>query len=92
MSEREIQIQAHTGFDGVVHLDLDILTDIINQDIQLTVSYKASQDKTLREIRENKLQEILGEVKPARDLTQYAGTIRLKEDALTFQKRIRSEW
>ena len=89
MSDREIHIQAHTDFDGVVHLDLDILTDIINQDIQLTVSYKSSKEKTLRE---NKLQEILGEVKPASHLTQYAGTIKLEEDALSFQKRIRSEW
>jgi hypothetical protein len=89
MSEQEIHIQAHTGFDGTVHLDMDIATGIVNQNIQLTVSYKASSEKTSHN---NDLKKILEDVKPASNLGQYAGTITLTEDPLIFQKRIRSEW
>ena len=89
MSEQEIYIQTHTGSDGMVHLDMDIPTGIINQDIQLTVSYKVSGDGTLPK---NHLKKILENAKPASRLAQYAGTITLTEDPLVFQERIRSEW
>jgi hypothetical protein len=89
MSDQEIHIQAHTGSDGIVHLDIDIPTGIVNQDIQLTVSYQASSEKILHN---DNLKGILEDVKPASHLAQYAGTITLTEDPLIFQKRIRSEW
>lgn len=89
MSDQEIHIQAHTDSDGIVHLDIDIPTGIINQDIQLTVSYKAPSEKTSHK---NDLSGILENVKPASRLTQYARTITLTEDPLIFQERIRSEW
>jgi hypothetical protein len=91
MSDQKIHIQAHTGSDGIVHLDMDIPTGIVNQDIQLTVSYKASSEKT-SQLHNDDLKEILEDVKPASHLAQYAGTITLTEDPLIFQKRIRSEW
>ncbi len=87
MSDQEIHIQAHTGSDGMVHLDIP--TGIINQDIQLTVSYEASEEKISQE---DDLKEILDDIKPASRLSKYAGTLTLTEDPLTFQKNIRSEW
>ena len=89
MPDQEISVSAHTGYDGTVHLDMELTTSIINQDIQITVSYKESQELTLLE---DDFQEILGEVQPASRLDKHAGSIALKEDPLTFQKRIRSEW
>ncbi|MGB5710252.1 MAG: hypothetical protein WBM44_04995 [Waterburya sp.] len=89
MSDQEIHIQAHTGSDGMVHLDMDIPTGIINQDVQLTVSYEASGEEIPQE---HDLNEILRDIKPATSLAQYAGAITLSEDPLTFQERIRSEW
>ena len=89
MSNQEILIEAHTGADGVVHLDMDIATGIIDQDIQLTVSYESSEKETSPE---DDLKEILLDVKPATSLAKYAGTVTLTEDPLTFQERIRSEW
>ncbi|MEM7557229.1 MAG: hypothetical protein AAF378_24705, partial [Cyanobacteria bacterium P01_A01_bin.84] len=89
MPEQKIHIKAHTGSDGIVHLDREISTGIIDRDVQLTVSYEASATEIEQQ---NDLQEILGEIKPPSQLNQYAGTINLSEDPLTFQKRIRSEW
>lgn len=89
MSDQEIHIQAHTGSDGMIHLDMNIATGIINQDIQLTISYEASEDELSQE---DDLKEIMGNVKPASGLAKYAGTVTLSEDPLSFQKRIRSEW
>jgi hypothetical protein len=89
MSDQEIQIQAHTGLDGMVHLDMDIPTGMIDQDIKLTVSYTISEKGTPQE---NDLKKILEDAKPASRLAQYAGTITLTEDPLIFQERLRSEW
>ena len=41
MSNQEIHIQTHTGNDGVVHLDIPL--GIVDQDIDLTVSYSISE-------------------------------------------------
>jgi hypothetical protein len=87
MSNQEIHIQAHTGSDGMVHLDIP--TGIIDQDIQLVVSYQTSD---LGASQENDLKKILETAKPASCLAQYAGIITLTEDSLVFQERIRSEW
>lgn len=38
MSDQEIHIQVHTGSDGMVHLDIP--TGIINEDIELKVSFE----------------------------------------------------
>jgi predicted regulator of amino acid metabolism with ACT domain len=91
MSDQEIRIQAHTGSDGMVHLEMDIPTGIINQDIQLTVSYKTSAEEISQISHKDNLKEIVENVKPASRLAQYAGTITLTEDPLIFQERIRSE-
>lgn len=89
MSEQKIYIKAHTDSDGIIHLDREISTGIIDQDVQLTVSYEASSTEIEQQ---NDLKEILGEIKPPSQLDQYAETVNLSEDPLTFQKRIRSEW
>ncbi|ELS02735.1 hypothetical protein Xen7305DRAFT_00024530 [Xenococcus sp. PCC 7305] len=89
MSDHEICIQAHTGSDGMVHLDMEIPTGIINQDIQLTVSYEAAEAENSRE---DDFKELIEDVKPASSLDKYAGTVTLSEDPLTFQERMRSEW
>ena len=89
MSEQKIYIKAHTDSDGIVHLDREISTNIIDRDVQLTISYEASPTEIEKQ---NDLQEILGEIKPPSQLDQYAGTINLREDPLTFQQLIRSEW
>jgi hypothetical protein len=82
MSDQEIHLQTHTGLDGVVHLDMDILTGMIDRDIQLTVSYKISAPDASPE---NDLQKILANAKPASDLGQYAGTITLTEAPSFFR-------
>lgn len=89
MSDQEIHIQAHTGSDGMVHLDMDIPTGMIDQDIELTVSYKTYPPKTSPA---NDLEELLENAKPASRLEQYAGTITLTEEPLLFQERMRREW
>ena len=89
MPEQKIYIKAHTDSDGVVHLDREISTGIINRDVQLTVSYEASPTEIEQQ---NELEEILGEIKPPSQLNQHAGTISLSEYPLAFQQRIRSEW
>ncbi len=87
MSDQEIHIKVHTDSNGMVHLDLP--TGIINQDIQLTVSYETAEKAIAQD---NDLKEILDEIKPASSLSKYAGTLNLTEDPLTFQENIRSEW
>lgn len=89
MSDQEIHIQVHTGSDGMVHLDLDIATDMIDRDIQLTVSYESSGEETPKE---HNLNQILENAKPPTRLAKYAETITLSEDPLSFQEPIRSEW
>ncbi len=87
MSNQEIEIQAQTGSDGMVHLDIP--TGLINQDIQLKVSFTTPEpDLPLDE----ELQYIFANAKPASNLAEYAGSLTLTEDPLTFQKNIRSEW
>ena len=87
MSNQEIQIQVHTDSDGIVHLDIP--TGLINQDIQLKVSF-ATTEQTFPQDEE--LQEILANAKPASNLAEYAGTLTLTEEPLNFQENIRSEW
>ena len=87
MSNQEIHIQTHTGSDGMVHLDIP--TGIIDRDIELKISF-ATPEQDLPQDRE--LEEILAHAKPASNLAEYAGTITLTQDPLTFQKNIRSEW
>ena len=41
MSEQEIHIQTHIGSDGIAHLDIPL--GIVDQDIDLTVSYALSE-------------------------------------------------
>ncbi len=89
MQEQKIYIKAHTDSNGIVHLDREISTGIIDRDVQLTVSYEASPTEIEQQ---NDPKKILGEIKPPSQLNQYAGTINLIEDPLTFQQRIRSEW
>ena len=84
MSEREIHIQTHTNDDGIVHLKLPV--GIVNQDIDLTVSYSISTQEDLE------LAEIIANAKPASDLADYRGTLELTEDPVAFQQRIRHEW
>ncbi len=59
------------------------------RDIELKISF-ATPEQDLPQDRE--LEEILAHAKPASNLAEYAGTITLTEDPLTFQKNIRSEW
>ena len=87
MPNQEIQIQVHTDSDGMIHLDIP--TDLVNQDILLKVSF-ATPEFSLPQDEE--LREILAHAKPASNLAEYAGTLTLTEDPLTFQKNIRSEW
>lgn len=89
MPEQKIIIQAHTGSDGMINLAMDIATGIINQDIQLTVSYEISEKET---VPEDKFIDVVENIKPASNLAQYRKTITLNEDPLSFQERIRSEW
>ncbi len=44
MSDREIHIQTNTGSDGIAHLDIPL--GIADQDINLTVSYSASESQS----------------------------------------------
>ena len=87
MPNQEIQIQVHTGSDGIVHLDIP--TGLINQDIQLKVSFTTTE-QTLPQDEE--LEKIIANAKPASNLAEYAGKLTLTEDPLTFQENIRSEW
>ena len=87
MPNQEIQIQVHTDSDGMIHLDIP--TDLINQDIQLKISFETTQPSLSQD---EELQEILAHAKPASNLAEYAGTLTLTEDPLTFQENIRSEW
>ena len=87
MSNQEIQIQVHTGSDGIVHLDIP--TGLINQDIQLKVSFVTTKQISSQD---EELKEIFANAKPASNLAEYAGTLTLTEDPLTFQENIRSEW
>ena len=41
MSDQKLHIQAHTGSDGMVHLDIS--TGIINKDIELEVSFEPKE-------------------------------------------------
>ncbi|MEL6440550.1 MAG: hypothetical protein AAFQ80_14985 [Cyanobacteria bacterium J06621_8] len=41
MSDQEINIHTHTDVDGMVHLDIPV--GIIDQDINLTISYSISE-------------------------------------------------
>lgn len=84
MPDREIHIHTHTNSDGIVHLDIPV--GIVNQNIDLTVSYSISSQEDLE------LAEIIAHAKPASDLADYRGTLKLTEDPLAFQQRIRNEW
>ncbi len=84
MPDREIHIHTHTNNNGIVHLDIPV--GIVNQDIDLTVSYSISTQEDLE------LAEILAHSKPATDLADCRGTLELTEDPLAFQQRIRNEW
>ncbi|MEM8677536.1 MAG: hypothetical protein AAGF83_27305 [Cyanobacteria bacterium P01_G01_bin.67] len=55
MLEQKIYIKPHTESDGIVHLDREISTGIVDRDIQLTVSYKVSPGKIAQQ---DDLQEI----------------------------------
>lgn len=87
MPNQEIQIQVHTDSDGMIHLELP--TDQIDQDILLKISFEATESSFSQD---EELQEILANAKPASNLAEYAGTLNLTEDPLTFQENIRSEW
>ncbi|ELS01215.1 hypothetical protein Xen7305DRAFT_00009170 [Xenococcus sp. PCC 7305] len=84
---QEIQIQVHTDSDGMIHLDIP--TDLIDQDLQLKVSFATPKPKSPQD---EELQEILANAKPTSNLAEYAGKLNLTEDPLTFQENIRSEW
>ena len=47
MSNQEIHIQVHTGSDGMVHLDIP--TGIINEDIELKVSFQTLEQTITQE-------------------------------------------
>ncbi|MEL6912119.1 MAG: hypothetical protein AAGK10_19675 [Cyanobacteria bacterium J06555_3] len=87
MSKQEINIRTHTDADGTVNLDLPL--GIVDQDIDLTVSYStpAKNNQTDQE-----LAEIIAQAKPASDLSEYCGVIELPVEPLEFQQSIRNEW
>lgn len=87
MPNQEIQIQVHTDSEGMIHLDIP--TDQIDRDLQLKVSFTTPKPSLSQD---EELQEILANAKPASNLAEYAGTLILTEDPLTFQENIRSEW
>ena len=87
MPNQEIQIQVHTDSDGIIHLDIP--TDLINKDILLKVSFETTEPSFSQD---EELQEILAHAKPASNLAEYAGTLTLTEDPLSFQENIRNEW
>lgn len=87
MPNQEIQIQVHTDSEGMIHLDIP--TDQIERDILLKISFEATESSFSQD---EELQEILANAKPASNLAEYAGTLNLTEDPLTFQENIRSEW
>lgn len=86
MPNQEIHIHTHTDTDGIVHLDIPV--GIINQDIDLTISYSIEEDATV----DKSLAEILAQAKPASDLSEFSGVLELTEDPLEYQRRIRDEW
>ncbi|MEM8718845.1 MAG: hypothetical protein AAGE84_05990 [Cyanobacteria bacterium P01_G01_bin.39] len=91
MSEQELYIQAHTGSDGIAHIDIDIPTGIVDQDIEVTVSYSTLKDSSLNS-KDVELEQVLANAKPAIDMSKFCGVIRLTEDPLEYQRRIRDEW
>lgn len=86
MSNQEIHIQTNTGNDGIVHLDIPI--GMVNQDIDLTISYSTSETSAEDEERKR----ILANAKPPSDLSEFRGVITLTEDPVEYQRRIRDEW
>ena len=87
MSNQEIHIHTHTGVDGIVHLDIPV--GIVNQDIDLTISYTSPKDNNSID---SEREQILANAKPASDLSEFRGVIELTEDPLEYQRRIRDEW
>ncbi|MEO0834451.1 MAG: hypothetical protein AAFY16_00320 [Cyanobacteria bacterium J06642_3] len=87
MSDKEIHIHTQTGADGMLHLDIPV--GIVNENLEVTVSYSTlKRDDTA----DAELAEILANAKPASDLSESCGTITLTEDPLIFQQNIRNEW
>lgn len=87
MPNQEIHIHTHTGIDGIVHLDIPV--GVVNQDIDLTISYSTPEKASPVD---PELAEILAQAKPASDLSEHCGTVDLVEDPLAYQQRIRNEW
>ena len=51
-----------------------------------------SEDQILRVIQIVELIQADASSKPGRDLTRFAGILKLTEDPLTYQERMRNEW
>ena len=71
MPNKEIQIQVQTDSEGMINLNIP--TDLINQDLQLKISFEPTEAHI---IQDEELESILAKAKPASDLADYCGKLR----------------